>query len=136
MSKGNPKGNLAGYTDPSEPGWEQRALNRIKQRQKKSKRWTERTSGVLAVYDDPFKTLIDEAAQRRGISLAGYARRAIAAMVAYDLGIPLEEATQHMPHPTEYRIGGGAGRPAKIVDKGTGFGPWKIVEVEDNEASG
>lgn len=131
MPKGNPKGNLAGFTDRAVPGWEADALARIGLRQKKTKRHAERKSGVLAVYDPPFQTYFDEAAHRRGTSLAGYARRALAAFVAYDLGIPIEEVAKHMPRPTEYRAGGGVGRMERTEDDGTGFGPWIITEVTD-----
>lgn len=131
MAKGNPKGNLAGFSDPSKPGWQLDALNRCKLRQKRTKRHAERKSGVLAVYDPPFQTYFDEAAHRRGMSLAGYARRALAAMVAHDLDIPIEEVAKYMPRPTEYRAGGGVGRQDRTEDDGTGFGPWFITGVED-----
>lgn len=131
MPKGNPRGNLAGFSDRSVPGWKEDALARIALRQKRTKRNAERKSGVLAVYDPPFQVFFDEAASRRGMSLAGYARRALAAMIAYDLGIPIDTITKYMPRPTEYRAGGGVGRQDKTEDDGRGFGPWRITDVED-----
>jgi hypothetical protein len=100
-------------------------------RQKKSKRALERASGVLAVFDLEMRPLLDEACYRRGISMAGYARRAIAAMIAHDLGLPLSEVTKHMPYPTEYRAFGGTGRNIKTEDSGKGYGPWTIEGVSD-----
>lgn len=133
MPKGNPKGNLAGFTDRSVPGWQADALNRISLRQKKTKRHAERKSGVLAVYDPPFQTYFDEAAHRRGMSHAGYARRALAAFVAYDLGLPVAEVAKYMPRPSEYRAAGGVGRQNRTEDNGVGFGQWMITGVENNE---
>jgi len=127
----NPRGNLAGFTDPSTPGWQQRALERVQARQKRSKRHTERVSGVLATFDDPFRVLLDEACMRRGISMQGYARRAIAAFVAHDLDIPLSEVLKHMAVPTEYRAAAGFGRSRKTGDDGRGFGAWFIDKLRE-----
>lgn len=132
MAKGNPKGNLAGFTDRvGDPNWMANAMDRVAIRQKRTKRHAERKSGVLAVYDPPFQNYFDEAAQRRGMSLAGYARRALAAMIAHDLGVPLEEVAKHMPRPTEYRAEGGTGRHVRTEDDGKGFGEWQITGVTE-----
>lgn len=127
----NPKGNLAGYTDVSVPGWQKRAFDRVKSRQKGSKRHTERQDGVRTVWDIPFRTLLDEAAHRRGISMAGYCRRAIAAFVAHDLGITPKASAQYMPIPTEYRSKGGVGNSVKSRDNLSGYGKWVITGLED-----
>lgn len=135
MTKGNRKSRLQGFADPpSAPNWREAALGRVLFRQKKSKRKTERDGGVLAVYDLEFRPLIDEACYRRGISMAGYARRALAAMIAYDLDLPLEEVTKHMPYPTEYRAFGGTGRHMKTADDGQGYGDWNIEGVGNGSA--
>jgi len=126
---GNPNGNLAGFTDPSEPGWQARALLRVKQRQKKTKRHTERTSGTLATFDEGLRPLLDEACRRRGTSMAGYLRRALCAFIAYDLGLPLSEVTKFTSPPTTYSPTGGHGRKLRIDDDGTGFGSWRIEKL-------
>ena len=128
---GNPYGNLAGYTDPSVPGWQARVVERVKARQKKSKRHTERADCVRVVFDPPFRELLDEAAMRRGMSMAGYCRRAIAAFVAHDLGLPVKEAGQHMPVPTQYRSKGGVGNTQKTRDNLSGYGDWVITGLEE-----
>jgi len=127
----NPKGNLAGYTDVSVPGWQKRAFDRVKARQRGSKRHTERQDGVRTVWDVPFRVLLDEAAMRRGISMAGYCRRAIAAFVAHDLGITPKASAQYMPVPTQYRSAGGVGNIVKTRDNLAGYGKWVITGLEE-----
>jgi hypothetical protein len=129
----NPRPDLQGFADPSTPGWQQAALARVLQRQKRTKRHTERKSGVLATFDDPFRVLLDEACRRRNISMQGYARRAIAAFVARDLGLTSLEVFRYMARPTAYRAEAGAGRPARTEDDGRGNGPWYIQELMEYE---
>lgn len=128
---GNPYGNLAGISDPSIPGWQERAFERVKARQKGSKRRTERQDSLRTVWDRPFRALLDEAARRRGMSMAGYCRRAIAAFVAHDLGIAPDEAGQYMPIPTPYRTHHGMGNIVKTRDNLSGYGRWVITGLEE-----
>lgn len=126
----NPRGNLAGWSDPSKPGWQDRVMEKVRENQKGTKRHQERISGVLATYDEPFRLLLEEACRRRNISRQGYARRAIAAFIADDLGLPLEEVLKNCAIPFEYN--GTVGRkPVRTEDNGKGFGPWRITGVED-----
>lgn len=121
---------LQGWADrPSEPGWEKRALQMVQERQKKTHRWTERKDGVLATFDTEMKVLLTEAARRRGISMAGYSRRAIAAFISYDLGIPFEDITKFCALPTEFRVVG-TGRSVKLNDDGQGYGKWQIRKLD------
>ncbi|QGJ92779.1 hypothetical protein PBI_BEAGLE_19 [Arthrobacter phage Beagle] len=129
----NPNPPLAGWADQSKPGWQQRALERVKARQKGAKRHTERRNGMTLYFDDPFRVLLDAAAERRGMSLAGYCRRAVAAMIAYDLGLLSSEVMQFTSRPTEYRADAGAGRAKRTNDDGIGFGPWRILGVAEVE---
>ena len=128
----NPRGNLAGYTDPSQPGWQARALERVKGRQKKTHRHTERTSGTLATYDDGLRPFFDEACRRRGLSRQGYLRRALCAFIAYDLGLPFAAVSKFTSVPTRYSASAGGGRFVRMDDDGTGYGPWKITDLEEN----
>jgi hypothetical protein len=121
---------LQGWADkPSEPGWQKRAVQLVKERQKKTHRWTERKDGVLATFDIEMKALLTEAARRRNISMAGYARRAIAAFIAHDLGIAYEDVTKYCALPTEFRATAGAGRSTKLNDDGEGHGLWQIRKL-------
>lgn len=127
----NPKGNLAGYTDPEEPGWQDRVLEAVRVNQSRTKRWSERKAGQYVFWDPPFRHLLKEAARRRGLNMTGYCRRAIAAFVTHDLGATPLETFGHMPRPTEFREGGGHGRPKLTQDDGKDFGQWKITGLDE-----
>jgi hypothetical protein len=126
----NPRGNLAGWSDPSKPGWQSRVMKSVVKNQKGTKRHTERISGVLATFDDPFRVLLEEVCRRRNISRQGYARRAIAAFIAHDLGMELADVLKHcaIPIPYDTRVNR---KPVRTEDDGTGMGPWRITGVED-----
>lgn len=111
---------------PSEPGWQERAIAAVKRRQHKTKRHNERKNGLYLFFDDPLRVLLDEACYRRNISLTGYARRAMVAFIAHDLGMPIEEVARHSAVPAEYGATGG-GRLKRTEDNGRGKGFWKIL---------
>lgn len=126
MAKGNPYGNLAGFTDQSQEGWQRRAFERVKNRQKVSTRYRERLDGVRAVWDTQFRPFLDEAARRRGMSMAGYCRRAICAFVAHDLGIEPTELSKMMTVPAPYQTHGGTFASKRVDDDMAGYGKWII----------
>jgi len=129
MAKGNPYGNLAGFTDPEDPDWQQNALARVTARQRKNKRHTDRKNGVYIFFDDPFRVLLDEACQRRDISLTGYVRRAAGAFIAHDLDLALPEVLKHTAVPSPYmRAHDGINR--RTSDTGEGMGLWIIGNLE------
>lgn len=111
---------------PSEPGWQERVIARVKARQQETRRHNERKNGLYLFFDDPLRLLLDEACFRRDISLTGYARRAMIAMIAHDLDMPLEEVAQHAAVPAGYGATGG-GRLKRTQDDGKGKGPWRIL---------
>lgn len=127
----NPYGNLAGFTDREEEGWQQRALERVQARQKRSSRSTDRKNGMYLFFDDPYRVLLDEACARRNISLTGYGRRATAAFIAHDLGIPISDVLYHAARVKGYGEGGG-GVPERSHDDGSGHGLW-IISTLDGE---
>ena len=127
----NPKPDLQGFADrPSAPGWQELAIARVRAKQKKRGRHNERNSGTWMFYDDGLRPLLDEACVRRNISLTGYARRAMMAMIAYDLDMPLEDVAKFGATPAGYGETGG-GRLKRTHDDGTGHGPWNITAVEE-----
>ncbi|UOK18331.1 ribbon-helix-helix DNA binding domain protein [Arthrobacter phage BruhMoment] len=115
---------------PSEPGWQQRAIDAVKRRQHKTRRHNERKNGLYLFFDDPLRVYLDEACFRRNISLTGYARRAMVAFIAHDLGLPIEEVAQHSAVPADYGATGG-GRLTRTQDTGRTKGPWRITGVEE-----
>lgn len=128
----NPHPGLQGFADPEIPGWQQRALDRVAERQspKRSKhKGGDRKNGLYLFFDDGFRVLLDEAARRRDISLTGYCRRAIAAFLAHDLGIPFEDVVKHTASPSKYMQSGG-GTGGKGYDEGLGKGDWTIGSLE------
>ena len=129
MPKGNPFGNLAGFTDPEDPDWRENAMARVHARQQKSSRSSNRKNGMYLFFDDPFRVLLDEACARRDISLTGYGRRATAAFIAHDLGIPITEVLRHAAAPGGYMSGTG-GKVVRTHDTGEGKGLWIIGELE------
>jgi hypothetical protein len=127
----NPNGNLAGWSDPSAPGWQERAVSRVIARQRVTKpRNGSRRRGVLQVFWDPeFSVLLDEAAERRGMTAASYARRAVATWVARDLGIPVQAILRYCAAVTPYGVPAPGGRRApgeRTIDDGTGYGEWTM----------
>lgn len=128
----NPYGNLAGFSDPSEPGWEQRVLAAVNERQTRSgNRDQYRRQGQSRMYfDDGFRELLDLAAQRRDISIGAYCRRATGAFIAFDFDLSLEDVVKYSSRPVPYGQTGG-GRGQRINDNGLGFGPWTIGELKE-----
>ena len=127
----NPKPDLQGWAaTPSTPGWQERAIERVRARQHKTRRAYERRNGLYLFFDDPLRVLLDEACMRRNISLTGYCRRALVAFLAYDLDMPIEEVAQHTAVPTAYGATGG-GRLVRTKDDAKGQGPWRVTHLED-----
>lgn len=124
----NPRPDLQGFADPSTPGWQERAIARVAARQRENRRHNERKNGLWLFFDDPLRVYLDEACKRRDISLTGYARRALVAFVAHDLGLPLSEVAQHAAVPVGYGKSGG-GRKERTHDNGQGKGLWRILQL-------
>lgn len=125
----NPRPDLQGFADPSIPGWRDRAIARVVQRQAKTRRANERKNGMYLFFDDELRVLLDEACKRRDISLTGYGRRAMIAFIAHDLGMKLEDVAQHAAEPVGYGKSGG-GRQTRTHDNGIGRGLWRILGLE------
>ena len=75
------------------------------------------------------------AAEKRGISLQGYMRRALAAFVAYDLGLDMTKVLEDGPATLAWGRTGG-----KVLDEngnvitqedGKGYGQWVINDLRD-----
>ena len=113
---------------PSKDGWRERAIARVRDRQRNSSRRNERTNGMYLFFDDEMRVLLDEACMRRDISLTGYGRRAMIAFIAHDLGLELEEVARHGAVPAGYGATGG-GRLKRTHDTGRGKGLWRILKL-------
>lgn len=122
--------DLQGAADPSIPGWRERAIARVKERQHTTRRANERKNGMYLFFDDELRVLLDEACRRRDISLTGYARRAMIAFIAHDLGMKYEDVARHAAEPVGYGKSGG-GRPVRTHDHGKGMGAWVIAGLRE-----
>lgn len=105
----------------SVPGWRTRALAAVSIPPKVTS-----TPHWLTLRAEPgIRVLTKRAAAARGISIVGYARRAIAKQIAADLDIPLTDVLALLPAPQPYA--GSAKREkrsGKKYDDGTGYGDW------------
>jgi hypothetical protein len=128
----NPNPDLQGWADRVEdPEWMENALARVRSRQKQSSgRTAYRRSGIYTYFDEPYRVLLDEAASRRGMGMAAYLRRAAAAFIAHDLGIPFTEVVKHGAQPDPRGTSGGT-RLAHSYDDGRGMGPWLIEGLRE-----
>lgn len=72
--------------------------------------------------DDAFVVLLAKAAKTRGMTSAGYARRAVSVFIAADLQVPFEEVCAHCP---AIEHGGGLLKTWPR-DDGNGYGKWEV----------
>lgn len=134
-----PRSHLPGDAAGGRPGWEDRLLTLVddNERQKAERRgagmrnWNAR---LTVVSDIKLRPLLRAAANARGISVTGYVRRATAAFIAADLGVPFAEVCSFMPRPSP-ATGNMRGlppeqrpvnNPGRWIDDGRGFGPWEV----------
>lgn len=124
----NPKPPLAGWSDKSLPGWQQRAIARVNERQRKSSivKSSRRKGSLQLFYDIDFQYLLDEAAHKRGMSVGSYGRRAVAKQIAKDLGIDWMELLKHCARVAPYGAPpvGRTPKGQKTMDDGAGYGDW------------
>lgn len=124
--------DLQGWADRDEdPEWMENAIARVRARQKKTRVATMRRNPTCISYDDPFRVLLDEAADRRDISLNAYIRRATAAFIAYDLGMPYTEVVRHTAQPKARNPEQMHFPEGRSYDDGRGMGPWLIEGLKE-----
>ena len=122
--------DLQGWADRAEdPLWMENAIARVRARQRKSRGSEKRKNGTYIFYDDPFRVLLNEAAERRGMGVTAYVRRACAAFIAHDLGIAFTEVVKHTAKPADPK--GTTGKRFKTFDDGRGMGPWLITGLHE-----
>lgn len=125
---------LGGDADGGREGWEDRVKTKIHeqtaaQKAKQRRYWD---SSLVIWFQLPWRTLVRQAADRRGMSVSGYIRRATSAYIARDLGLSMEEVVEHTPHPAprgSVMRETGDKHPlarGRLKDDGTGFGDWPL----------
>ena len=124
--------DLQGWADRDEdPEWMENAIARVRARQKKTRVSTQRNNPTCISYDDPFRVLLNEAADRRDISLSAYIRRATAAFIAHDLGMPFTEVVRHTAKPKARNPEQMSFPDGRTFDDGCGMGPWLIEGLRE-----
>jgi hypothetical protein len=92
-------------------------------------------SRVTIACDPQLNVLLVKAAAARDMSLAGYARRALCAFLAHDLGMDFAQVCALTPKPAPAgqvawgRLSGGAHpskNPGRWADDGLGYGTWEV----------
>lgn len=97
--------------------------------------------------DIGLRLMLGSAAESRGLSPSAYARRALCAFVAKDLGLPFDVVTKFCPSVEDPEnlvakqekgsiarrnggtiYGGGSGRVRATTDDGLGYGSWVICD--------
>lgn len=115
--------------------WRDKTLTRVNasQEEVQKRKKKNRPGQVLFEVELPFLTLLRAAADARGMSSTGYARRAIAAFISKDLDIPFPEITKHFSSP--FKAGemlrrtnekGVREKIGKTFDDGEGYGSWEV----------
>jgi hypothetical protein len=122
--------------------WQEKAFTAVEKAEKKRVPQVTAWGNQFHIrMSSPFKSLVRTAAEKRGISLVGYMRRAIARQVAADLELDFQHVVGLTPYPAAYgeRLPDSAhlgitrrekrdGRVMHVQyclpDDGTGFGDW------------
>lgn len=108
--------------------WRATVMGRVegKARERRNRNGMIRDARLSLHVGHGFARALNEAAALRGISRVGYLRRAVAAFLAADLGVPFEELTAQCPVPAAFTRERawvtGAGD-----DDGRGFGTWVVA---------
>jgi hypothetical protein len=133
------RAHLPGDAAGGRPGWQDRITGAVdaNERAKADRRgagmrnWPAR---LTMVSDIEFRRLLRQAADARGMSATGYARRATAAFVASDLGLDFSSVCALLPKPSppEGTMKGlpkeehPLRHPGRWVDDGIGHGSWRV----------
>lgn len=132
MGHGNPYGGTAGFIDRSEPGWEDRVNEMVKNRTGRKKSGDGRGRGFQTNFrvTANFKALLHQAAQSRDMAVGAYVRRAVAAFVSKDTGTPMAEILKGLPAPQGFgqsHFQRATNKAQAPDDDGTGFGTWAVL---------
>ena len=117
---------LSGWADPERPGWQDRVRGKV---QAKADRSQMKGRSPLQQFpvSYPWKSLLKRAAEGRGMSSAAYARRAVSAFIAHDLGLTLQEVVRTTPAVlTRQEAAESARNRVSPKDDGQGYGKWQV----------
>lgn len=109
------------------PDWRERVMAAVAESQAKRSGVIQRgrrTGQLILQFDREFNTALNLAAEARGITLAGYARRALARQIANDLDMDWTLLLSMCPAPLPYGSTSRPGTKHRTVDNGEGYGDW------------
>lgn len=114
--------------EESVPGWQERALERERQGASKDPKQASKKKHGNYLYlhaGMKLKSLLNAAAKQRGVSRSTYARRAMAAYIAHDLGLEPEDVLEGGPRSCEWgKTGADVTKPPG--DDLSGYGAWRL----------
>lgn len=119
---------LQGFADPEDPNWQENLLTKVNAvAVKNARKHRNRKSNIQVFFDPPFKRLLSMAAEKRGMSIGSYARRAIGARIAADLHLPFADVMAFCPSVAPNGVAGtGNHTRQRTYDDGTGYGDWGV----------
>jgi hypothetical protein len=117
---------LSGWADPEREGWRERVRDKVNSKAERSQM---RGRSPLQQFPVSYawKALLKRAAEARGMSSAAYARRAVSAFIAHDLGLTLSEVVSTTPAVlTRQEAAESARNRISPKDDGQGYGKWEV----------
>lgn len=117
----------SGRADRVAADWRTTILSRVEDKARERRRYNGSIRDARLAFNvgHGFVRALNEAAALRGISRVGYLRRAVAAFLAADLGVPFEEITGACPVPAPFTRER-AWQTGRGDDDGAGFGTWRV----------
>lgn len=116
--------------DESTPGWQDRVLDKSLGASKSDPNKKKHGNDMYFQSGKGLKTLLNLAAEKRGVSKSTYARRALAAFIAHDLDITPEQVLDGGPRPCAWGKTG-ADVHQERGDKLEGYGHWRIGALHE-----
>lgn len=114
--------------EESTPGWQEKVLERTRQgasSDPKQKYKKKHGNDLYLHAGVKLKSLLNLASEKRGVSRSTYARRAMAAFIAHDLGLEPEDVLKDGPRPCGWGETGADVTKAPGDDL-SGYGPWRL----------
>lgn len=119
----NPEPGLQGWANKSEPGWQDRVMEGVRNRKPNRYRAKHRHTLDMSYGQ---RDLLAQAAEQRGMVASAYVRRALAAFLAHDLDMDFADVVKEWGYPLPFGHMAGTTFVKPSSDDGTGYGKWQI----------
>lgn len=129
------KRNMVLVQKKDRPDWREGFAEEIESTPSRDRRFREDYVRPSIIVGQRMNVMLNVAAYQRGISRSGYIRRAVAAFIAGDLGVPIEDVVSDSPPPRGYHDNGRVPMDDVTVnddgqDSGKGYGEWTLTPSE------